>query len=70
MHDRYQEWGEAGVFERMWKQGLAEYDEKKGLEWEWQSMDGAVTKVQFAGEATDSNPTNRARLGTKRSLLV
>lgn len=25
MHDRFQEWREAGVFERMWKAGLEEY---------------------------------------------
>jgi transposase len=25
VHDRFQEWREAGVFERMWKAGLEEY---------------------------------------------
>jgi transposase len=35
VHDRFQEWQQAGVFERMWKVGLLEYDEKVGIDWEW-----------------------------------
>src|SRR5659263_270932 len=34
VHDRFQEWREAGLFEAMWKAGLMEYDMKKGIEWE------------------------------------
>ncbi len=32
VHDRFQEWREAGLFEAMWKAGLMEYDMKKGIE--------------------------------------
>ena len=33
VHDRFQKWIEAGVFEKLWKAGLIECDEKKtGLE--------------------------------------
>ncbi|MCC4772077.1 IS5 family transposase, partial [Methanosarcina sp. DH2] len=45
VHDRFQEWQKAGLFETMWKAGLLEYDNKKGLEWEWQAIDGAMTKA-------------------------
>ena len=31
VHDRFQEWREAGLFETMWKAGLMEYDMKKGM---------------------------------------
>ena len=31
-HDRFQEWVEAGVFLRLWKAGLAEYDELRGID--------------------------------------
>ena len=31
VHDRFQEWRKGGVFERMWKEALFEYDEKRGL---------------------------------------
>jgi putative transposase len=50
VHDRFQEWQEAGVFERMWQAGLHEYDELKGLDWEWQAMDGAMTKAPLGGK--------------------
>jgi transposase len=33
-----------------WKAGLMEYDMKKGIEWEWQSVDGAMTKAPLGGE--------------------
>jgi putative transposase len=34
IHDRFQQWGDAGVFVRMWRVGLQEYDELEGLDWE------------------------------------
>jgi transposase len=49
-HRRFQEWTEAGVFEQLWELCLQEYDELKGLEWAWQSMDGAMTKAPLGGE--------------------
>lgn len=33
-------------------------------------MDGAMTKSPLGGQATGKNPTDRAKLGTKRSLLT
>ena len=33
-------------------------------------MDGAITKAPLGGEATGPNPTDRAKSGTKRSVLV
>jgi len=50
VHDRFQEWREAGVFERMWRAGLLEYDERVGMEWEWQALDGAITKAPLGGK--------------------
>jgi transposase len=48
-HDRFQEWVQAGVFLRLWETGLEEYDELKGLNWSWLSMDGAMTKAPLGG---------------------
>jgi len=47
-----------------------EYDNKKGLEWEWQSIDGAMTKAPLVGDGTGANPTDRGKKGTKRSMLT
>lgn len=49
-HLRFQEWRKAGVFEKLWANGLNEYDELKGIDWAWQSMDGAMTKAPLGGE--------------------
>ena len=37
VHDRYQIWRGAGVFEHWWQAGLLEYDVLKGIDWQWQS---------------------------------
>ena len=69
-HDRFQEWVADGVFLALWKTGLLEYDCLKGIEWAWLSMDGCMTKAPRGGKKTGKNPTDRAKQGVKRSLLV
>lgn len=69
-HDRFQEWVAADFFHRLWEAGLMEYDEFKGINWSWLSMDGAITKAPLGGEKTGSNPTDRGKTGVKRSLLT
>ena len=54
VHDRFQEWQKGGVFHGMWGVALAKYDELKGLDWEWQSMDGVITKAPLGGEKNRS----------------
>ncbi len=70
LHRYFQRWVRAGVFRRMWKAGLGEYDEVHGLKLRWQAADGAITKAPLGGDATGPNPTDRGKMGTKRSLLV
>ncbi len=69
-HRRFQEWRALGLFEQLWEEGLMEYDALQGIEWEWQAVDGAITKAPFGGAATGPNPTDRGKKGTKRSLLT
>ena len=69
-HDRYQEWVEADVFLKLWQVGVEQFDELKGLDWDWLSMDGAMTKAPLGGQETGPNPTDRAKSGVKRSLLT
>ncbi len=70
VHDRFQEWEQAGFFKALWQAGLEEYDEIQGIEWEWQAADGTMTKAPFGKAATGANPTDRGKSGTKRSLLT
>jgi transposase len=55
-HRRMQEWRGAGVFEKLWKMGLELYDDLKGLDWSWLSMDGAMTKAPLGGEKDWAQP--------------
>ena len=69
-HLRFQEWAAAGVFLELWRTGLERYDELKGIDRSWLSLDGAMTKSPWAGEKTGPNPTDRGKSGVKRSLLT
>ena len=69
-HLRFQEWVAARVFLELWRVGLERYDELKGLDWSWLSLDGAMTKSPLGGEKTGANPTDRGKRGVKRSLLT
>ena len=53
-HDRFQEWVEAGVFLKLWQAGVEMFDEIKGIDWEWLSLDGAMTKAPLGGEKNRS----------------
>ncbi len=48
-HDRFVEWVEAGFFEKLWRAGVEQFDELKGIDWAWLSMDGAMTKAPLGG---------------------
>ena len=50
VHDRFQEWQQAGFFQRLWQAGVLHYDAEKGIDWEWQSMDGVMTKAPLGGK--------------------
>ena len=55
-HRRFQEWEEAGVFAKLWAQGLQEYEQLQGIDWRWQAMDGAMTKAPLGGEKNRTEP--------------
>lgn len=62
VHDRLNEWKNAGVFERLWAQSLGEFDQRVGIEWTWQAMDSAMTKAPLGGEKRDrTRPTGRRK---------
>jgi transposase len=69
VHKYFLEWKKKGVFVKLWRKGLAEYDEMEGIAWSWQSIDGAMVKAPMALEAVGPNPTDRGKKWdqTKRS---
>lgn len=69
-HDRFQQWEQEGLFTALWEAGLLRYDHRVGIDWQWQSADGCMTKAPLGGQQTGPIPTDRAKKGTKRSLLT
>ncbi len=63
VHRYFLQWCAAGVFEAMWRAGLEKYDEVQGIDWEWLSADGCMTKAPLALEAVGRNPTDRGKNG-------
>lgn len=61
VHKRFLEWERAGLFESIWRAGLAEYDQMQGIAWRWQSIDGAMLKAPLAQESVGKNPTDRGK---------
>jgi len=55
-HDRFQEWVAAGVFLKLWQTGVERFDDLQGIDWDWLSMDGAMTKAPLAGEKKRPQP--------------
>ena len=48
-HLRLQTWVRAGVFERIWRVCLKHYDDLQGIEWRFQSLDGAIVSAPVKG---------------------
>jgi transposase len=63
LHRYFQDWTERGIFLQLWKWSLLEYDDLKGIQWEWQSMDGAMTKSPLGGEKNREKPDRSGQAG-------
>jgi transposase len=50
VYDRFREWRDAGVFEDLWRKCLHHYDDLHGIDWEWQSGDGAYARSPLGGK--------------------
>jgi transposase len=46
---RFVEWTKAGVFFMMWVEALLLYDEQRGIDWKWSSLDSASVKAPKGG---------------------
>jgi len=50
---RFVEWTNAGVFQMMYVEMLLLYDEERGIEWAWASLDSASIKAPKGGALQD-----------------
>ena len=48
-HRYFQAWVRAGVFRKLWRRCLQEYDDLKGVAWRWQSIDSVAVSAPVKG---------------------
>jgi len=63
IHAYFQEWVRRGVFRKFWRVALEEYDDLQGIDWEWQSLDGTMTKSPLGGEKNREKPDRSRQVG-------
>jgi putative transposase len=63
-------WIESGLFNELWSAALRIYDDQIGIKWQWQSVDSSTKKAPWCKEQAGPNPTDRAKSGTKISILT
>ena len=56
LHRYFQEWERAGVFVSLWQIGLVEYDSRKKIKWQWQSIDSSTVKAPLGGKKNRPQP--------------
>ena len=59
-HRRFQEWVGAGVFALMFAELVGHYDDLRGVDWKWTSLDGAMGKAPKGGTARAEIPQTAA----------
>lgn len=56
VHRTFQRWVKKGVFEAIWSQLIENCAELGGVDWRWQSADGAMGKARFGGTKSAGIP--------------
>ena len=55
---------------QLFKTSLELYDDKIGIDWKFQSIDGSIKRAPGCSENAGKNHTDRARPGTKHMILT
>ena len=56
VHRTFQRWIQKGVLERIWARLVENCQELGGVDWRWQSADGAMGKARFGGTMSVQTP--------------
>lgn len=70
IHRTFQHWVKIGLFVKVWALLVERCKELGKVDWRWQAADAALGKARMGGDEVGPNPTDRAKNGTKRSILV
>ncbi len=63
-------WVSAGFFDQLMEEALQLYDEKLGIDWSFQSIDGPLKQAPGCSKNTGKNPTDRGRTEIKHIILT
>lgn len=67
LHRYFQAWEQHGV---LWRQGLLEYDQRRGIPWRWLSLDGAMTKTPLGRRKKWSKPDRSRQVRYETMILA
>ena len=70
MHQYFQNWHKAGLFQKLWQAGLAEYDGMHAIAWQLGSADGAMGKAPLATECVGQNLMDRQSANAGRCPCI
>ncbi len=70
VRDRRDEWIVAGLYDAIANEAISGFDRVIGLDLSDVALDGSLHKSPCGGEGTGKNPTDRAKLGWKWSILT
>jgi len=61
-HRHFQAWVRSGVFHKLWRLCLKQYDDLKGIDWQWQTVDSATVSAPVKGAIVSgrTRPTGRS----------
>ena len=62
VHRTMQRWVAKGLFQRIWAVLVENCEELGGVNWDWQSADGAMSKARFGGIMSARTPRIAANL--------
>lgn len=70
IHRTFQHWVEIDLFPQLWALLVQECEAFGLVDWEWQAADSAMGKARLGGDEIGPNPTDRAKNGSKKSILT
>src|SRR5262249_35348068 len=70
IHRTFQRWVKIGLFEVIWSLLVAECDKLRLVEGQGKAADGERGRARRGGDQIAPNPADRAKQGSKKSLLV
>jgi transposase len=65
LHRYFQSLVRRRLFRKLWQIALEEYDDLKGIDWEWQAIDGCMTKAPLGGKKDGEKPHGSSKKGNQ-----